>query len=239
MKKAFLIACLGMTVFSNAYADTEQPANTPSQEEVQITEYNDTIIFNDTVYVPQRQSSFADSRFFVGLQASLLSYDNYEITLDNYGTISSSKNLNFNSNIFDNQSFTFGLEINEDFRIFLGMSHHSEEYENSYELSATSYELGADVMLGNFKKVSPFVRFGIGFIGVEEDDNSYEYNELSAMAYMLGFGVNYNMSDNVFAYAALQYQFIPETEVDTGYDDSGVDIEVQALGFNIGIGYKF
>ena len=141
MEKFFLVTCLCTVIFSNAFAETKQ-LELPQKEEVWIADNEDIIVFNDVIYVPQRQSSFANTKFFVSLQTSLLSYDKYELTLDDYNIQSSTETFKFNNDIFDLRSFAFGLEIGDKFRIFLGASHSSESEESSgsdSEISISSY----------------------------------------------------------------------------------------------------
>ncbi|MDO4423922.1 MAG: hypothetical protein Q4C08_03960, partial [Pseudomonadota bacterium] len=85
-------------------------------EEIVFQDVTGEIIYNDTVYVPKRSSN---SRFFISVEAPLISYNATNLNVDLYGEEINQDTSEFtvNKGIFDDVSLVFGFDIDNRVRL--------------------------------------------------------------------------------------------------------------------------
>ena len=223
---AVLLGCINSTT---VLAETNRPVEEFSEaksDEIIVSEDLQRIDFNNTTYVPERDT---EVKFFIGLETPLISYSKARISNDNQGISIKNTESNLNEDIFDGLSLNFGLNFGNSSRVAFLISQNSKEIAN-VDTSFSACSLRFDIGLNTDTKVTPFVRFGLGYVSLED-----ETDELSALSIIFGFGGNYSFSENAFGYVALNYSFLPDA--DTGHSD--LTYKEQNLFFTFGLGYKF
>lgn len=229
--KLVCMTTLLVAVTTNVFADTEEMKKSIETEDmIMISENKNEIMFNDTVYVPEK-----NDKFFVGIELPLVSYVSGTVSL--YGDeVLQDTEIKLNNGILDNSSLRFGFLLGDDVRISFDIAHYSTEEEfkelsgDNSEYSVGKYGVTLDAFLIKDLRVSPFVRVGIGYMDVEEDSF-----ELSSAMFKIGLGINCRVTENIFSYGALEYDILPETEI----DETDVEIEAHAFSILFGIGYQF
>lgn len=237
MKTNLLLALTtALSVSTACFAEdivTESNIDTQEAEEIIFQDVTGEIIYNDTVYVPKRSSN---SRFFMSVEAPLISYNTTNLNVDLYGEEINQDTSEFtvNKGIFDDVSLVFGFDIDNRVRLSFDIAHQNIETsidgDNDTETDAGVYGITVDGFIDGTENVSPFVRLGLAGVFAETDDVDF-----SAMMIKFGAGVNYYVNDNFFLYGVASYAFIPETEI----DDTDVSISADSFSVAMGMGYRF
>lgn len=238
MRKVF-VALTGVGLCTSvAFAETEELKLYEENKDVVVVSENfDTITYNDTVYVPVREEKVD---FFIGLELPLLSCVSSTVSAESYSGNSidysiENTDISINNAVLDNKSLLFGFSLNDYARIVFDVAHYSTETDygiggDNLESHMGVYGAMVDAIISKEFLVSPFVRVGVDYLTVEEEDSDF-----SALVFGLGFGVNYKMTENVFSYALLEYNFLPETDI----DDTDTNIEAHSVSLSLGLGYRF
>ncbi len=173
-------------------------------------------------------------RFFIGLNTSLISYEQVKISYKHADVEEKQSHTYINYKPFDNASFSFGLDSDNGFRFSIGITHcdTNTKFIDGSESDSTISAFGASVNIPFVKKevTSPFVSLGISYITVKQGDLDVKFP-----AYYAGLGITHNFSNNIFGVLTAQYGFMSKAEIskiDAEYMDSGIFV-------NLGLGYRF
>ena len=229
MKKTLIIAGLCFATTVNAFAKTENKISSDEKADVIIQSEDKEFLELDSIKYEHKNEMNAD--FFIGLELPIFTYNFMKIN-NSYFSIKTDE-LIFNKDVLDNTSLLFGLDVNNTVRIAFNLASYdykTDDDDGDTDSSIGIYGITLDGFLAKGKRLSPFFRFGVGYLKLEEYDVDF-----STALFDLGAGINFNLSDNFFSYAVFEYRLIPETEI----DDTEINIKSSSMGFSIGLGYKF
>lgn len=229
--KILFILGLCASISTNAFAETENKISSDEKADVIIRSEDKEFLELDSIKYEHKNEMNAD--FFIGLELPIFTYNFMKIN-NSYFSIRTNE-LIFNKDVLDNTSLLFGVDVNNTVRIAFNLASYDyktddDDGDGDTNNSIGIYGITLDGFLAKGKRLSPFFRFGVGYLKLEEYDVDF-----STALFDVGAGINFNLSDNFFSYAVLEYRFIPETEI----DDTEINIKSSSMGFSIGLGYKF
>ena len=251
--KILVLVC-GALVVTNVHGAYYNPNN-------EYDSYYDNQRYSNDDYTPRNYASKKtrspivpnDVRFFVGLETTLMSYihvkENQRLRTDYFtqDINDESSDTSINYNPFANAIFSFGLESDNGYRFALKIMHDSAESKSTgddsqTETTITGFMGSLDIPFVKLETTSPFLRFGVGYIIEESDDNGLNF-DLNGFMFDIGLGVTHNFSKNIFGVLVGHYNFVPKAKMSTSPEDGGyrVDGHMTENGFllNLGLGYRF
>lgn len=175
-----------------------------------------------------------DVRFFVGLNTSLISYDQTEITYNNADVSEKQTSTKVNYDIFDKAGFVFGIDSDNGFRLSLGAQHYNTETKfvdgSDDEASVLALGLMLDIPFVKKEITSPFFSLGINYIEVDQNDINIKFP-----AYYVGLGVTHNFTKDMFGMLRATYAFMAKADI----SEINASYKENAVGVSMGIGYRF
>ena len=190
----------------------------------------------DTSYNTQQKNNKLNLgiRFFVGLNTALISYDKTEITYKTAHVSEEQTTTKINYDIFDKAGFVFGVDSSYGFRLSLGAQHYNTETKfvdgSDDEASILALGLMVDIPFVKKETTSPFIRFGINYISVDQNDVKIQFP-----AYYVGLGVTHNFTKDIFGILTATYAFMSEADI----SDIKATYKENAFTIGMGLGYRF
>ena len=173
-------------------------------------------------------------RFFMGLNTSLINYDQTEITYNNASVSEKQTTTKINYDIFDKVGFVFGVDSDNGFRLSLGAQHYNTDTQfiDSSKDEASILALGVMLDIPFVKKetTSPFFSLGINYINIDQNNIDIKFP-----AYYIGLGITRNFTKDIFGILRATYAFMSKVdipELDASYKEN-------AFSLGMGIGYRF
>lgn len=189
-------------------------------QDVQQVEYNEPARYN--------------GHFFVGLEMPLLSKLTQKVRYKSYANTDKTTLSKFNSDVFEDVNFNFGVENENAGRLFFVLSHTDVRFNTngikSDEVNKSLYGIKLDCFFGPYKETKPFVRFAAAYASMEINDADF-----GGAVVGLGLGLNHKVSDSVSMYLSAGYSFFAEREI----ADTGIYYTENLLSAVFGLTYKF
>ncbi len=175
-----------------------------------------------------------DVRFFIGLNTTLLRYDQVKVSYDDAHVSEKETTTEINYKVFDNSSFTFGIDSDNGFRLSLGFVHYNHDMKimGVSDNEASEFVLGAALDIPFVKKeiTSPFLRFGVEYISIDQNNIDIKTPAVSA-----GLGLTHNFSQDIFGVLATTYTFMIKADI----SELNASYKENQFAINMGIGYRF
>lgn len=180
-------------------------------------------------------------RFFIGLNTPLLTYTNAKLTCTDEKVTSieyeeTDNDIKVNYNVFENASFVFGLDIDNDFRLSFLVRHNNNKINiNDSKTKTTNTNLGLalDIPFTKEEITSPFIR-----LGMEHIRHSYDSMEIKGFGYIVGLGVTHNFTNNLFGTLSANYEFA-QPDIDISGTTLSYKYKENQFSLTIGLGYRF
>jgi len=173
-------------------------------------------------------------RFFIGLNAPLIQYQNIKASANSYEETDSVTKIN--NKIFENTALVFGADTDSDFRLSFLISHNSNETKIaniSTKTKQTNLGLVLDIPFLKEAETKPFARLGLEYLNFEQTDIDMSG---SGIGYILGLGITHNFTNDIFGVISASYAF---GKPDVDVSDVELSYKENTFGLSVGLGYRF